>query len=113
MLKPVIEIGQMDWRITLQTLSTANSASGHETVTYSTLAEVWAKVEYKITSTDETAIANKKTAVNRTVFTIRNEYQAQLNEKCRVVYNSTNYDIVSISLSPDKFFMILETEKRV
>lgn len=113
MSKSIVHIGELDRIITLQTYSVAQSASGHETVTYSNLAtNVWAAVEYPFSGSDEQQMANRKTAIARTIFTIRNEWESQIDEKCRIVFNSTNYDITAIAISPDKQFMQLETEKR-
>lgn len=109
--KPGVQIGELSERITLQSFTTSQSSSGHETVTFADLATVWAKAEVKMSSSDEAQLANKKTAVAQTLFTIRNEYA--VTEKMRVLWNSVAYDITAVNPLQDRQFMILETEKRV
>lgn len=109
--KPAVQIGELTERITLQSFSTSQSGSGHETVTYSDLATVWAKAEVKLSSSDEMQLANKKTAITQTLFTIRNEYA--ITEKMRVLYKGVAHDITAVNPLPDRQYMILETEKRV
>lgn len=109
--KPDVQISELSERITLQSFTTSQSSSGHETVTFADLATVWAKAEIKLSNTDEMKLAERKTAVTQVLFTIRNEYM--ITEKMRVLWNSVAYDITAVNPLPDRQFMILETEKRV
>lgn len=105
------KIGALRERITIEQVTETQSSSGHPSQSWATLATVWAKVEYKITGTDEDVIAGKKTAVNTTIFTIRKENA--INEKMRISYDGSYYDIEAITVTADQFYHEIQAQKRV
>lgn len=103
-------IGTMRERITIQQVSEAQSTSGHAAETWSDLATVWAAVEYRQLPSDEKEMAGRKTAEQVILFTTR--YRSDVTEKHRISYASEVYDITSISITPDRFYMTMEGHKR-
>lgn len=99
--------GDFDQRITIQTLSEAADDFGQHIQTFSTLANVWARVEEK--SGNESELGNQIVARKRVDFVIR--YKTGLNERMRVVYRGNTYKIQSI-INEDarKAFMRITTE---
>ena len=99
--------GDFDQLITIQTLSETADAFGQRIQTFSTLANVWARVEEK--SGNESELGNQIVARKRVEFIIR--YKSGLNELMRVVYRGNTYKIQSI-INDDarKAFMRITTE---
>jgi len=99
--------GDLDQQITIQTLSEAANDFGQRVQTFSTLANVWAKVEER--SGNETENGNQIVATKRVDFVIR--YKTGLNEMMRIVYRGNTYKIQSI-INEDarKAFMKITTE---
>ena len=84
--------GDFDQRITIQTLSEAADDFGQRIQTFSTLANVWARVEEK--NGNESELGNQIVARKRVDFVIR--YKTGLNERMRVVYRGNTYKIQTI-----------------
>ncbi len=103
-------IGALRERCTLQNYTTTRSGSGQETVTYGDEADIWCSVQYFLTRSGEEQLSNRKTAVGSVYFTIRKEYA--IDTKKRILYNSEAYDILSVEVTPDQFYHIIEATKR-
>jgi len=104
------QIGKMRERVTIQTASEAANAYGERIETWSTLATVWAQVEYRLAVGDEDLRADRMTALRTVHFTIRS--RTDFTEKARIGYRDKTYNITSIAESPDRAFQTLETEMR-
>ena len=98
-------VGAMRHRVSIRQYSSARDAAGGETLTWSELAEVWAAIEWKITSGEEEQ-AQRVTAGTDVIFTIR--YRSDVNEKMKILWNSKLWNIRS--LLPDNHLDYLEIE---
>jgi len=88
-----MNIGKLDRYITLQSVSTSVDAYGQPVESFSTLANVWAKIEYK--SEVEKFENEQLRAVSSIDFTIR--YRTDVTQQMRISYNSETYQIIGIS----------------
>ena len=88
-----MNIGKLDRYITLQSVSTSVDAYGQPVELFSTLANVWAKIEYK--SEVEKFENEQLRAVSSIDFTIR--YRTDVTQQMRISYNSETYQIIGIS----------------
>lgn len=87
----MINAGQYDQRITLQTRSSTVDALGQESTTWSDLATVWAKVR-PARGRDLFAAGEQRATID-VQFCVR--YRVDVDATtCRVVWNSQAYDIV-------------------
>ena len=86
------QAGQLDRRITIQTFTTSTDAFGQKVKSFSTLTNVWAKVEVKVGKEGEEADAIAATAI--VDFFIR--YRSDINEQMRIIYENETYKIESI-----------------
>lgn len=102
--------GQLDRRITLQSRTTAANAYGEPIETWSTLATVWAAVEYPITGSDEQTQQGLNIASTRANFTIR--HRSDIGFVNRIQYNSDTWDIERISEDGRKSFLVITAERR-
>jgi len=84
--------GQLDRRITIQSFTTTTDDFGEVVKSFTTLAEVWAKVEEKRGNEGEDG--NQLVATKRVEFFIR--YRSDINEQMRIVYNNETYKIETI-----------------
>lgn len=84
--------GQLDRRITIQSFTTTTDDFGEVVKSFTTLANVWAKVEEK--RGDEGEDGNQIVATKRVEFFIR--YRSDVNEQMRIIYNNETYRIESI-----------------
>lgn len=84
--------GRLDRRVTIEQPAEARTGSGDVTVTWSTLATVWA--EKRDVRGNETFLANQRLAEVETVFRIR--HRAGLSPKMRVTLAAEAYDILAI-----------------
>ena len=91
----MIDPGQLDRRITLQSASVSTDGFGQAVRTYSTLAQVWAKVEYKGTP-KEGEDTEKLTSVNKERFTIR--YRPDVDATVKIRWKSKTHEIEGVSL---------------
>jgi SPP1 family predicted phage head-tail adaptor len=106
----VPDIGSLDKRITIQSLTTARSATGAEVPTWADWRTVWAAVEYPKTGSDETILTDQEQAIRRAKFTIR--YTGHVQEKWRIVYESDTYDITVIVPTGRRKFEFIWAEVR-
>ena len=88
--------GQLDRRITIQSFNESTDDFGEVILSFTTLANVWAKVEEKSGSEGEDG--NQMVATRKVDFFIR--YRSDINEQMQVVYNNETYTIEAI-LSAD------------
>lgn len=86
------QAGQLDRRITIQSFTTTTDDFGEVVKSFTTLAEVWAKVEDKRGSEGEDG--NQLVATKRVEFLIR--YRSDINEQMRIQYNNETYKIEAI-----------------
>ncbi len=86
------QAGQMDRRITIQTFTTTTDDFGEVVKSFTTLAEVWAKVEEKRGNEGEDG--NQIVATKRVEFLIR--YRSDINEQMQIQYNNETYKIEAI-----------------
>lgn len=104
------KIGELRERIEIRTPTVARDAYGGETITGTTLATVWCKVEYNMNTSEETQEAERKTMTIDARFTIRR--RTDLTNKMTIVHRSQEFDIVAITETPDLFFTMLEVKNR-
>jgi SPP1 family predicted phage head-tail adaptor len=83
---------RMDRRITFQEVTETQSATGFSTKAWADYVTVWAQVTYK--SGKEYFEADKVNAEVVKLFRVR--HRSDLTNKMRIVYESRNYDILSI-----------------
>jgi len=86
------QAGQLDRRITIQSFTTTTDDFGEVVKSFTTLAEVWAKVEDKRGNEGEDG--NQLVATKRVEFLIR--YRSDINEQMRIQYNNETYKIEAI-----------------
>ena len=86
------QAGQLDRRITIQSYTTTTDDFGEVVKSFTTLAEVWAKVEEKRGNEGEDG--NQLVATKRVEFLIR--YRSDINEQMRIQYNNETYKIEAI-----------------
>ena len=99
--------GQLDRRITIQTFSETTDAFGQEVKSFTTLANVWAKVVEKVGNEGENG--DMISATKRVDFFIR--YRSDINEQMRIVYNNETYKIHAIQLADArKAFQMIRCE---
>ncbi len=84
--------GQLDRRITIQSFTTTTDDFGEVVKSFTTLANVWAKVEEKRGSEGEEG--NQLVATKRVEFFIR--YRSDIDEQMRITYNNETYKIEAI-----------------
>lgn len=108
-MKRIENIGPLRHRVTIRKYSTSRDTFGQEVVTWSNLATVWAAYEYRMNTSEETELADKKTAVSTVRWTMR--HRSDVEPKMRITDEAGNlYDILSISYDPTKTYMVAETE---
>ena len=109
-----MNIGRLDRKITIQTPTSAISATtGERTSTWATLDVVWATIAYpkETMSSDEGLEQNRTTTTTPVEFTIR--WRDDVNEKMRVYYLSQYFEIRRINIVGQRNEMIkLVTEKK-
>lgn len=86
------QAGQLDRRITIQSFTTTTDDFGEVVKSFTTLANVWAKVEDKRGNEGEDG--NQLVATKRVEFLIR--YRSDINEQMRIQYNNETYKIEAI-----------------
>lgn len=103
-----IDIGQMNRRVSVLSYSvTKHADTKEEILVYTTVANVWAKVEQPDrTNFSESTILTRETAEVRQVVTIR--YMALLNDqKNRLGIDGVTYDIEGVNVIGNKQYMKL------
>lgn len=96
-------IGKMDRRIVLQADGEIkNTTNGEVTKGWSDIETVWAAYNFKpgFKPGEEKYEGDRLTSVNETSFTIR--FRPDVNEKCRVFYESKYYYVISLVEMTDK-----------
>ena len=91
-LGQIQSIAELDRRIQFQTYSASLNVYGEESLSWSELATVWAKLDW--TGSDETEDGDQEVTGTDIVATIRR--RSDINTKQRVLYNSKYYDITGI-----------------
>jgi SPP1 family predicted phage head-tail adaptor len=86
------QAGQLDRRITIQSFTTTTDDFGEVVKSFTTLANVWAKVEDKRGNEGEDG--NQLVATKRVEFLIR--YRSDINEEMRIQYNNETFKIEAI-----------------
>lgn len=104
-----INPGQLDRRITIQSRTTAPNEFNEPVETWATLADVWAKVDYPVTGSDEKTDGVNVTTT-RVVFTVRHLSGVGFTD--RIQYDSEVYDIERISELGRKSYLELTAERR-
>ncbi len=89
----IIDPGKLDTRIVIQTYTAALNSFGEETITWSTLATVWAAMDW--TGSGESEGSDQEITATMLVATIR--YRSDIDTKMQVVWDSTTYDITGIT----------------
>lgn len=93
-------------RVTLQSVSEAQSSTGYPSETWSAYGSFWAEMTYKPgASSEEKEMAGQETATTTAVFRMR--YNSGVNQKHRIVYADQAWDIVNIAITPDRAYMQL------
>jgi len=87
-------IGEMDQIITFEQPQTAPDGSGGQTLSWTTLAQAWAKV--KPVKLDESERQGAVRAARGYLFTVRR--RTDLSEAMRIVWNSESFNIREIRL---------------
>lgn len=106
----IIDPGQLDRRITIQTYGTPTlNAFGEESVGWTTLATVWANLRW--IGGGEKEEADQEIATTDIVATIRR--RSDIDEKMRVVYDSLTYDIIHINEMGRRRFQQLRLKRVV
>jgi SPP1 family predicted phage head-tail adaptor len=101
-------ISQLDRCITLQNETQTRGIDGSWKKTWATLYTT--KAAYNYRTGTERMEASQEQGVNTCSFTVR--YQTGITEKCRVVYDSENYDIVSVEEVGRKKYLVLFCVKK-
>ena len=100
------QIGERRWRIRIEEPTATRSASGAEIWTWTRLTEVWAKVVYRETKSDEGLAGDQIVVSTAIAFDIA--YRDGITEKMRIVFEEGNYDIMYIQKPDFKKSMVLQ-----
>lgn len=104
------DVGTLDRQVVLRDYTESTNDYGEETISWSDLATVWARVEYPKTGTDERESAAQPTAFQTIYFTIR--YRSDVEPKMRIQYGSDELDIIAVSEIGRRAFTVIEAQKR-
>jgi SPP1 family predicted phage head-tail adaptor len=85
--------GKLDRRIQIQQRVETQDSYGQAVISYSTIATVWAEV-IPLSGRELFAAAQK---YPEATMRIRVRFRTDVTEKHRIVFNSTNYDIIHIA----------------
>tara|TARA_R100000664_G_C2758654_1_gene147742 strand:+ start:1241 stop:1555 length:315 start_codon:yes stop_codon:yes gene_type:complete len=88
-----MNIGKLDRKITIKSVSTTADDYGQEIQTFSTLTSVWARILYK--NEVEKFENDQLKAISNIHFFIR--YRTDITEQMRISYNNKTYLIEGIS----------------
>lgn len=105
----MIDPGKLDRRIMLQTASVSTDGFGQAVRSYSSTAQVWAKVDYRGVP-KEGEETDKLTSVNKVRFTIR--YRSDVDATTKISWNGNTYEIEGVSLEGRERYLILDTTLR-
>ena len=101
-------IGRMQEIIALQTKTETTNSFGERVEAWSTLANVWANLEYRQNKSKETEEAGQETALTYINFTIRK--RTDINEISRILYDTRYFDIEGISESNCRQYNVLSAK---
>lgn len=99
----LLDIGDLDRRVAIRTYATTENDFGEPIDTWSTLATVWARVDYGVTARgfdDEDIEQGKETSFSGVEVCIR--YRDDLTEKMKLRIDSEDYDIKNIAKMDDR-----------
>lgn len=102
--------GKLDRRITLQQRTVTGNAYSEPIETWSTLATVFAAIEFPITGSDEETADKLNIARRRAIFTIR--HLDSVDFISRILYGSEVYDIERIAEVGRKQYLKITAETR-
>jgi len=102
----LIDPGKLDRRVTLQSASVSTDGFGQSVRTYSTLAGVWAMVEYRGVP-KEGEDSEKLTSVNKVRFTIR--YRSDVDATTKISWKGKTYEVEGVSLEGRERYLIVDT----
>ena len=105
----MIDPGKLDRRITLKSASVSTDGFGQDVRTYSTLAQVWAKVDYRGTP-KEGEDTEKLTSLNKVRFTVR--YRSDVDATVKISWGGKTYEIEGVSLEGRERYLIIDTVLR-
>lgn len=91
--------GSYDRRITFQEISESRTATGSASKSWGNLAStptVWAWVRY-LRGEEYTNAALHLEAISNQLIRVRAHYRSDISTKNRIVYNSKNWDILSVA----------------
>jgi head-tail adaptor len=91
-----IKIGDLDERIKIQSYTEAANTQGELEKTWSAGTQVWAKVDYPMSSNDETYTDALQTAYRRVQFTVRAEVTVEETNRIEYPIGSGDYHDVQI-----------------
>lgn len=100
--------GNLDRRIVIQTGTETVTGNGERTTSWATFHTCWAGMEYGTGS--EKYEGDQLSALNQTRFKVR--YKSGINEKMRISYDSSYYDIMHIEEVDRERYLILTAEKK-
>ena len=105
-----VKIGMLDERVTLRSYVATLNDYGEQTLAWSDLATVWARVEYPATGSNENVAAAQPTAFQTLFFTVR--YRSDVEAKMRLTYGSDELDIIAVEVIGRKQHLKIEAQKR-
>ena len=105
----MIDPGKLDRRITLRSATIAKDSFGEDVRTYSDLANVWAKVDYRGTP-KEGEDTEKLTSLNKVRFTVR--YRSDVDATVKISWGGKTYEIEGVSLEGRERYLIIDTVLR-
>lgn len=107
---PKETIGALDRRITLQSRTVSVNDYGEGVEAFTTLATVWAKVDYPLTGSQEEQVEKIHLFQQRVEFTIRK--RSDVLQVDRIVYDSKTYDIERIAEIGREGYLKITAEHR-
>ena len=93
----MINAGELDKQMKLQAPSIARAADGSETITWTTLATIWAG----ITSSGGREFWQAKQTNSEVSHLVLIRYRAKISPRYRLVYGSRTFEILSV-VNPDE-----------
>lgn len=103
------QIGERRYRIRFEEPTESRSASGGAIAAWTRYAEVWAKVVYHNTKSDEMIDGDQ--IVNSTAVGFDIAYRDGITEKMRIVFEGSNYDILYIQKPDFKKSLVISAVK--
>jgi len=101
-----MQLGELRRVIRIDHFTLAADGNNQEIKTWSKLATVWAKVSY--VSGGEVYEADQRVALRIAKFFIR--YRSDVDETCRILYDTKYYDILGIEEVDRKRFLVIKCQ---